>query len=261
MVALREGFLERYPEDPLSMFLSTGSKFFNDKLVYTRYRELANYEPYTKSEDGLTIIFKRRIKGRRYVIGADTARGIQVTTSDTDFSAAKVLDLDTGEEVAAFHGRVAPEIFGVILAELGRMYNDALICVERNGDGYTVLLTLSQEEYGSVYRHRAYEDRAKKTVVELPGWPNTMVTRPIACNRLKQYFGEYPENFYDVLLLNEMFSFSRNGKNGRPEAMQGSHDDAVFASSIAHYCRLVELGFIDPLFQESENYGDTTEAA
>jgi len=118
------------------------------------------------------------------------------------------------------------------------------------------MLTLNQENYGNVYRHKSWEDRVRKTHVELPGWPNTMVTRPIACNRLKQYLGEYPENFHDVLLLSEMFTFTRNGKNGRPEGQQGSHDDTVFAAAIAEYVRLVNLGFIDPLFDSPEGYGE-----
>lgn len=260
MISLRKQFKEKYPEDAISCFLSTGVKFFDEEACYLRYRELEHFKPFTESEDGTVVIFKRRVKGRRYIIGADVARGIQVTSEDTDYSAAKVIDEETGAEVARYHGRIAPEDFGLLLAELGHMYNDAMVAVERNGDGYTVMLALNQANYANIYRHRQWEDRLKNTFIELPGWPNNMVTRPIACNRLGQYIREASENIYDAMFLRECFTFTKNGKNGRPEGLPGTHDDTVFASAIAQYVRLVQMGFIDPLSDDRERYGETLAA-
>ncbi len=259
-ISLRKQFKEKYPEDAISCFLSSGLKFFDEESAYKRYRQLESFTPFTESEDGHTVIFKRRVKGRDYIIGADVARGIQVTSDDTDYSAAKVIDAETGEEVARYHGRISPEDFGVVLAELGHMFNDALVAVERNGDGYSVMLSLNQVGYGNIYRHRQWEDKLKNTFVELPGWPNNMVTRPIAVNRMADYLKEAPENLYDQLFLREAFTFTRNGKTGRPEGQQGTHDDMVFASSIAQYVRLVVMGFIDPLGDNRERYGETSAA-
>lgn len=256
MIALREKFPARYPEDIVSCFLAQGRRFFPEKLIYNRYKELHDYKPFTSSVDGFTTIFKKRNVKRKYVIGADVARGIMVTSEDTDFSAAKVIDEETGEEVASFRGRIPPEDFGALLAELGEMYNDAMIAVERNGDGYSTMLALNQVGYGNIYRHRQWEDRHKKTVIELPGWPNTMITRPIACNRLRDYLEENITSFYDKVFLNEASKFGRNAKTGKHEGLKGTHDDTVFASAIAHYVRLVNLGFIDPLESTQEDYGD-----
>ncbi len=255
MIALREKFPAKYPEDIVSCFLSQGAKFFPVKLITARYRELEGFNPFTVSTDGYTIIFKRRIKGRKYIIGADVARGIMVTSEDTDFCAGKVIDEETGEEMAMFHARVPPEDYGYVLAELGEMYNDAMIAVERNGDGYSTMLALNQVGYGNIYRHRQWEDRHRKVVIELPGWPNTMITRPIACNRLRDYLEEHIGMFYDRIFLNEASKFGRNPKTGKHEGLKGTHDDTVFASAICHYVRLVNLGFLDPLEGGQEEYG------
>lgn len=254
-------FREKFPEDSASCFLSTGMKFFDEEILYDRFRSLHDYEPYFTSDDGCTKIFQKRIKGRRYLIAGDPARGVLVTGTDTDFCAAVVIDLETGEEVASYRDRIAPEDFGLILADLGRMYNDAIICVERTGDGHTVMLALQQDGYHNIYRHKEWADRYKKNeVVEMPGWPATLITRPIACNRLAEYIRENPENFHDKIFINEAITFVREPKKGRPEAQQGTHDDTVSCRYIGHYCRLVLLGFIDPLGMDREYYGQTGDA-
>jgi hypothetical protein len=250
-------FNEKFPESLVRCFISSGTKFFNETICYKRYQELNDFKPFTTNENKTIVVFHKRIKGRNYIIGCDTAKGIQVSSTDTDYSAAKVIDEETGEEMARFHDRLPPEEFGVILAELGRLYNDALIGVERDGYGYSVLLALNGENYGNIYRHRAWEDRFKQTVIEIPGWPNNMVTRPIAVNRLAQYIREAPENIYDQMMLQECLTFSRDPKTGRPQALESCHDDTVFAGAIAQYIRLVRLGFIDALGENRESYGQT----
>ncbi len=260
MISLRlKEFREKYAEDPISCFIASGQKFFDDEIIFERFQSLKEFIPYFHSEDGYTTIFKKRVKGRKYVIGADPARGVLVTGTDTDFCAAKVIDLETGEDVAAYRARIAPEDFGLILADLGRIYNDATIGVERTGDGHTVMLALAEEGYHNIYRHREWADKYKKdpdAVIEMPGWPATMITRPVACNRAAEYVRSYPENLYDKSFLKEAQTFVRDPKKGRPEAQEGTHDDTVSAFYIAHYIRLVALGYLDPLMMSKEIYGE-----
>ena len=78
-------------------------------------------------------------KDGRYAIGADPAQGYE----HGDFSSAHVINARDGHVVAAWHGRIDPDLYGSdVLAPLGRMYSQALIGVESNNHGLTTLKAL-----------------------------------------------------------------------------------------------------------------------
>jgi hypothetical protein len=211
------------------------------------------------------VFMKKWVKNRRYIIGADPASGKLITGTDTDYSAAKVIELDTGEHVASYLMRLPPIEFAFDLAALGRQYNNALIAVERGtaadsgGEGGTVITTLVHDcNYGNVYKHREWLKRAKqgKALIELEGMPMNGKTRPIALNRLKYFFESHPERVWDISLVRQMMQFTRD-ELGRPAGAPGTHDDEVLAASIAHYARMVVLGYLNPESSKKEDYGAT----
>lgn len=257
MISLRHEFFEKYPENDISCFLLSGSPFLDQAALLGRATELKSFKPLLVSDDKTMVFFKRRKKGRRYVIGADPARGIMINNTDTDRSAAVVLDEETGEEVAAFADRLPPEEFALALIEMATTYNDAMIAVERTGDGATVMLQLEHEGYSNIYQHREWIKEDQK-VVEFKGWPATTLTRPIACNRLAMFVRDHAGLVNDLDFINEAYSFQRS-KKGRPEASPGAHDDRVSCRYIAHYVRLVNLGYLDPVIMKGERYGANTE--
>ena len=53
---------------------------------------------------------------------------------------------------------------------------------------------------------------------------------------LAKVANERVELFNDAKTIEEMLTFVRNEK-GRPEAMEGEHDDCVMSLAIAHYIR------------------------
>lgn len=295
-ISLRHNFDEKYPEDPTSCFMLSGSGFFDKDICKARYFELLKYVPdmqtpgYDPAHDVMAqniqnlnaetteerkqddlkmmtgcVFMKVRIPGRRYVIGADPASGKLIGTIDTDYSAAKVIDLDTGEHCASYVNRIPPVEFGIDLAELGRYYNNALIAVERGtgpdsgGEGGTVITTIIHDcQYGNVYKHREWMKRSHqaKKLIELEGMPMNGKTRPFALNRLKYFFESNPELVWDISLIRQMMQFTRNEK-GRPEGAPGCHDDEVLAGAIAHYARMVALGYLNPEVVKRERYGAT----
>lgn len=252
MISLRKDFFEMYPEDDISCFLLSGSPFLDQQALLARYKEVKNFKPYLISDDKAMVFFHRRLKGRRYVIAADPARGIMINNTDTDRCAAVCLDEETGEEMAAFADRIPPEEFAMALLEMARSYNNAMIAVERTGDGATVMLQLDHEGYANIYRHKEWLKEDRK-VIEIPGWPPTTITRPIACNRLALFVREYPELIWDEMFFPEAYAFQRD-KTGRPSG-NGTHDDRVSCRYIAHYIRLVNLGYLDPVLMQTERYG------
>lgn len=260
VLSLRHNFAEKYPEDDITCFLLSGNAFFEREVVAARYREVLHEPPIATLRNGEGRIFIRRKKGRRYLIGADPATGRQVNSQDTDFCAAVVIDIDTGEEVAAYRARTTPEDFAYDLEELARTYNNALIAVERTGDGGSVILTLNTQcQYTNIYKHREWFKRNReKMVIEVEGFPTSPKTRPIALNKLAWFIREFPERIHDQTFLEEALRFVRDAK-GKPAAEIGSHDDTVSARWIAYYVREVVLGYLDPLSSKKQKYGEIEE--
>lgn len=271
---LRAEFDEKYPEDDLTCFLLSGLQYFDKEILRARWLELQTYEPL--EEHPHLIVYKREKKHRNYIIGADVASGLMIGNNKLDWSVAQVIDEETGEQCATFRDQLLPEEFGWILAELGHRYNDALVAVERNEDGGTVLVTLQVAcMYGNVYKHRDWWKRDWKrrqkpgqtydpqgggggVTREIEGFPTNLKTRPLALNRSRYYISESPDKIYGINLITEALNFVRNpDKKGRPEASPGAHDDEVMAYSIAHYVRAVRLGYLpSEMSPPKEKYGD-----
>lgn len=263
-LSLRHNFEEKYPEDPISCFLMQGKSFFNKDVLAARYHELLTEDPVLSIAGGSAKIFQKPLPGRRYVIGADPASGKTISSDNTDYSAAKVIDYDSAEEVCSYRTHVAPEDFALDLEYLGKYYNNALIAVERGtaadsgGNGGTVLTTLIGQGYGNIYQHREKIRRSdsQKEETTQPGLPMTSRIRPMALNKLKYMLDNEPELFHDIDLIKECLVFVRDEK-GTPAASPGNHDDMVLASAIAQLVRDIDLGFRDVYVGRRESYGDT----
>jgi hypothetical protein len=85
--------------------------------------------------------------GRSYLVSADPAEG----NPGSDPSAAVVLDEHTWEQVAVLYGNFEPDIFAGYLTQVAAHYNQAVILVERNNHGHTVLLALEYAGYENIY--------------------------------------------------------------------------------------------------------------
>ena len=257
-LAQRGNFDEKYPEDPITAFLVTGNQYFDREILIARKRELIGFKPYQVFSNGQARIFWPKVPGRRYLIGADPATGRQISKEDTDYATGVVLDVDTGEEMAAFRARVTPQDLAYDLSELGQYFNNALIAVERTGDGGTTILTLNGEcSYGAIYKHREWWKRQRQTkIVDFEGFPTTGKTRPVALNFVHQHVQEHPDLIWDTKFLDEALVFVRDEK-GKPQAAEGAHDDTVSCRWIAHAVRRVLLGWWDPLNYKGVRYAET----
>ena len=263
----RANFDEKYPEDPITAFLLSGQSYFDRQLLVARKLELVNFKPWKQKDEGLGEgwkFFRQRIPGRRYLIGADVAGGIQISSEKTDYCAAVVGDLETGDEWGCYRSHVTPSDFALELSDMGHYFNDAQIAVERNNQGGTTLLVLAGDcQYPNIYRHRDWTRRPggpnvtgpgiTRRVIEMEGFPTTPKTRPLACNFLNAFVNDHPEYIWDEQFINEALTFVRNEK-GIPAAQPGAHDDTVSARWIFHYVRRVTLGWFDPLGSVREKY-------
>ena len=155
--------------------------------------------------------------GKQYVIGVDPAGG----GSEGDYSCAQVIERQTGVQCAELHGHFPPRELAAKLMELGRLYNDALLVVERNNHGYGVLAHLAGEGAENVYQEGGQD-----------GWLTSAVSRPAMIENLAAVLATEPGLFRSPRLLNECRTFVRQ-TDGNCGAAAGTHDDCVMAMAIA----------------------------
>ena len=218
---------QEYAEDEESCFLASGNSVFELSAIEMRLAALA--EPQERRENGELAVWLPPLQGKEYLVSVDPAGG----GSEGDYSAAQVLEMETGLQCAEFAGHRGGFELARLVKDLACEYNQAWLVVERNNHGSGVLAHLETScKYPRVYRH---EGQA--------GWLTTSISRPAVLGRLGAGLVEKPECFQSRGLLAECRSFVRL-PNGRTGARAGTHDDRVMAMAIGLAARaeLLEKG-------------------
>lgn len=131
-------FPQEYPETDEQAFLSSGRPVF-DWLALARCKNFvstpkfrgyltrhAERIQFTPDPMGPLRIWKLPERGHVYAIGSDVAEGLQ----DGAYSTGEVLDLGDSEQVAEWHGHIAPDLLAESLELLAGWYNQAIIIPE-----------------------------------------------------------------------------------------------------------------------------------
>ena len=181
-----------------------------------------------------------------YVIGADPAEG----NPQSDESAAVVLDLANGEQVATLGLRCDPEMFAVHLNRLAKAYGsvthtrygsfpcDAGILVERNNHGHAVLLVLRQ--LGAYLLHGLDSE---------PGWATTGASKSMLFDLAAKDIREGGLRLHDETTFWQLTAID----GATLAAPPGQHDDRAIACVLAlaalRSCRpgLVSVPAIPPV--------------
>jgi len=216
---------QEYAEDEEGCFLASGDSVFELGAIEARLATMP--PPAELRRNGALEIWLPPLKGKRYLVAVDPAGG----GSEGDYSAAQVLDLETGLQCAEFAGHMGGLELARLVTELAVEYNRAWLVVERNNHGSGILALIETAcGYERVYRQGGQA-----------GWLTTSVSRPAALGRLDAGLVERPECFQSRKLLAECRSFVRlpdGGSGARP----GTHDDRVMAMAIALGARAELLG-------------------
>ncbi len=243
-------FRQEYPNTPDEAFLLSGDPFFDNDIVMARRRatptplrmglfqhdepEIEGGEPknwrFTEGgkENNFIRIYEEPVPGRPYVIGGDTAG------EGSDCFTAHVIDNTDGHQVAELQHPLSEILYARQIFCLGHYYNDALIGVEVNFSTYPEL-KLEEWHYPNLYQRERF-DTYKNKMVKSFGWVTSPKTRPIILAGLHTVMDEAPELVVSFETLGEMLTFVY-GKDRKPEAASGEHDDLVMAAAIAHAIR------------------------
>ena len=206
---------QEYAEDEESCFLASGDSVF--ELAAIEARLATAPEPAERRWNGELEIWLPPVRGKEYLVAVDPAGG----GSEGDYSAAQVLEMETGLQCAEFAGHMGGLELARLVTELAAEYNHAWLVVERNNHGSGVL-ALAETVCG--YRRICRQ-------AGQPGWLTTSTSRPAVLGQLGAGLVEQPERFQSRKLLGECRSFVRLA-DGRSGARAGTHDDRVMAMAI-----------------------------
>ncbi len=216
---------QEYAEDCDSCFLASGDSVFELSAIEARLTNVI--PPVELRRNGELEIWLPPLNGKEYLVAVDPAGG----GCEGDYSAAQVLEMETGLQCAEFAGHMGGLELTRLVTELAGEYNHAWLVVERNNHGSGVLaLAETVCGYKRIYRQGGQA-----------GWLTTSMSRPAALGRLDAGLVEQPERFQSRKLLAECRSFVRlpDGSSG---ARPGTHDDRVMAMAIGLAARAELLG-------------------
>lgn len=257
-------FKQEYPSSAEEAFLTTGSPCFDAHAV----AQLAdNSRPALWTGDisllrpeggasfgvnmspapaGSLRLWDHPIPGREYVIGADVAEGrvrdkglsarrklVSYSDRKPDYSAACVIELETGLHVGSWHGTLNPYEYATVLYAIGQHFNNALLVVEVNGPGIATITCLAEQlRYPRLYRTRQYAVMENPGMSTAYGWRTLPQTREQLMFRLTEALAEGNLFTRDGKLIDEMRTMVRD-PNGQPRAMGSNKDDRVFGLALA----------------------------
>lgn len=226
-----------------------------DSLIVEKYkRAIINEKPpmfydYTRTDDRFITtktnfwVWRKPEHGRSYIIGGDVARG-----DSNDFSTLQVFDAESCEQVAEYQGKIAPDMFAILIDKVGREYNEAYLVIECNSFGLATTLNLknvAKYPADKIYHSQSIKDiinpHAKirvKENEEIPGIQTTTVTRPLIISSLNTYMREGKFKINSTRLLEEFDTFIYNGN--KAEHADGFNDDLIFALGVLLFVRDTE---------------------
>lgn len=216
---LKNMFIQEYPEDDASCFLSSG-KAVMDLALISKLIALSD-DPLEHDESQGLWVYGTCDKNKTYVIGCDPAEGV-----GGDFSVAVCIEVESRKIVGVIRGQWKPYDFADEIMKLADRFSGPtsrpLVGVERNNHGHAVLLKLNDMEgYPNLYVHTD----------EKLGWKTDAYTRPVAIDALIDSIESRILTVNDKNLLQECLTLV--SVNGKIEAADGKHDDCVMACGIA----------------------------
>lgn len=247
-----EKFDQEYPDNPMVAFLATGSYAFSVGrllMMQSRAKEYTDLKYGSISVDqdkkhkmsyvpvSPLKVFKEPVKNRKYVVGADVAEGIEVSSAtgkEGDWSVADVMDAETWETVAKYRAHIDPDLFGDVIFDIATYYNTALVGVEANNHGIVTIQNLKKRFYRNLYEREPTpeEQEFDKIRTTLLGWLTNKKTKPLMIRNLASAIRDNQIIDYDLVFIGEAMVYTSN-ERGVYGDKEGGHDDTVMAKAIA----------------------------
>lgn len=260
-----EKFRQEHPMTPTEAFLFAGRPRFQISLITSQPVDLAPLVGNLSTEEqlgrkitrlmphqqGVVKIYKRPEQGHRYVLGADSAKGIDRSAldggqRDPDYTVAQVLDLATGEQVASLRIRATTHESAIAITDLARFYNFAFIMPEANDSGFIEQLLRSGYPLELLARSDGRVARGEQGQLGDYGFLTTSSTtqgKLMLISVLEEALYQGTVIVRDATTVYELRTFVVK-PSGKVEASGTGHDDTVIALALAVY----GMRFAPPVF-------------
>lgn len=164
------------------------------------------------------------------VIGADPAEG-------NDYCAWVALSKKKADVVFIGRSKSESSQLGHELNHMGRWFHKQttlfpVIAPERNVGAATIYV-LKELNYPQIYRSTDSFTKLNESTTKQYGWHTNTATRPKMLDDLALAVRQKAITLPSKVLIDEMYTFIRNEKTGKPEAEVGCNDDLVMALAIA----------------------------
>lgn len=227
-------FPQEYPESDQEAFLSSGRPVF-DWISLVRAKNLVSKPKWrgylVRRHDRIELVpdlegplrvWKLPEQGHVYFVGSDVAEGLEGGA----YSTGEVLDVGDGEQVAEWHGHIAPDLLADALMLLGDWYNFAMLCPESwPGPGSVTMAALERE------RARVWQ----KPDAIRSGWETTAQSKPLMISSLVAAIRDLQFTPRSPEFLEECHAFVYDQK-GHMVPSAGNYSDRVMGMAIAWYC-------------------------
>lgn len=258
--------LKKYDEDEYNVYALglwgiPGGTYFHKGNVTKRIREIREIKPLKRGyfefkwrdpetmdkildetiewiddDEGYIRIYEEPKKGYPYVGGGDTAG------EGSDWNVGYFTNNVTEEDAAVLRVNFDEDLYAHQMYCMGRYYNNALLGIETNFSTHPVK-ELKRIGYDYQYWREERPDAISGKVTKIFGFLTNKLTRPTALGMLRVIMRTRPEKIKDIRLLEEMTTFVKNEK-GKPEAVDGQHDDTVMARAINCYIKEQQRNYI-----------------
>lgn len=245
-------FMQEYPSTPEEAFITTGRPIFSHlhlKMCYEKQTGLRGRlvdDPrgkpvFVRDPSGPLTIFKAPKKGDkrsdRYFCAGDPSESIQ-----GDPASIQVINRQTLEQVAVWHGRINPIHFAYEMIRLGTFYNECMLCPEVEGGGQATVATLIERGYPNIWMDKR-ADRVKGSF-NVFGWSTNYQRKRWAIGTLQRLVLDRSITLHDTVTYNQLRNYVEHDDGYWGNNDKQSHDDAVMALAICVIASETEGPFI-----------------
>lgn len=211
-------------------FIGSGGNVINEEYIEYQNKNNVRDPLYTYGLEQEIWVWALPEEGHQYVMGVDVSRG-----DGEDASTIVIVDVTLMEQVMEYQGKIQPDLLAQIVEEYGNKYKAYTVVDVTGGMGVSTVLKLLEFEYkrlhydnanGKILSARQRELSSYDKDSKIPGFHATSVRLPMLANL------EYQIRINGIKvrsrrLTSEMKTFVF--KNGRPDHMDGYHDDLLMA--------------------------------
>ncbi len=214
-------------------FIGSGGNVIDEQYIEHQNNFNVKEPLYTAGPDGDIWIWAEPQEGHQYILASDVSRG-----DGEDSSTMVILDFTTMEQVVEYQGKIQPDLLAQIIEEYGDLYKAYTVVDATGGMGVSTILKLLEFGYkrlhydnqnGKILSSRQRELTSFNKDNKIPGFHATSVRLPMVSN-LEFKIRTDAVKIRSVRMTSEMKTFIY--KNGRPDHMDGYHDDLLMAMAM-----------------------------